>query len=472
MKTSRNEFQALLRQDFSSFIEKSFRELNPNTEFVWNWHINAIAYELEQCRRGLTKRLIINVPPRHLKSHCASVAFVAWLLGHNPSAQIMCVSYAQDLADKHARDCRMLMTARWYRELFSTRVSSSKHAAAEFTTTLQGSRKATSVGGVVTGRGGDFIIIDDPMKPDEAMSDVRRQSANDWYDHSLISRLNDKRTGCIILIMQRLHEDDLTGHSEKSGEWRILRLPAIAEEDEVHLIASPYGVRTVNRSAGEALDPVREPLEILEQIRATQGEYNFAGQYQQAPAPLGGGLVKIGWFQHYDQRTLPLFDLIFQSWDTANKTTELSDFSVCTTWGIKQKQLYLLHVLRKKMGYPDLKRAVCEQRTTFGARVVLIEDKASGTQLIQELISEGQYGITRYQTTMDKVMRMHAVSSTIENGMVYLPEQANWLAVLLQELATFPKGKYDDQADSVSQALDWIKQRYRSSGVQIRTFSL
>jgi predicted phage terminase large subunit-like protein len=124
------------------------------------------------------------------------------------------------------------------------------------------------------------------------------------------------------------------------------------------------------------------------------------------------------------------------------------------------------------MGYPDLKRAVCEQRTTFGARVVLIEDKASGTQLIQELISEGQYGITRYQTTMDKVMRMHAVSSTIENGMVYLPEQANWLAVLLQELATFPKGKYDDQADSVSQALDWIKQRYMSSGVQIRTFSL
>src|ERR1035438_988116 len=195
---------------------------------------------------------------------------------------------------------------------------------------------------------------------DEAMSDVRRQSANDWYDHSLSSRLNDKRTGCIILIMQRLHEDDLTGHSEKSGEWRILRLPAIAEEDEVHLIASPYGVRTVNRSAGEALDPVREPLEILEKIRATQGEYNFAGQYQQAPAPLGGGLVKIGWFQHYDQRTLPLFDLIFQSWDTANKTTELSDFSVCTTWGVKLKQLYLLHVLRKKMGYPDLKRAVCE----------------------------------------------------------------------------------------------------------------
>jgi predicted phage terminase large subunit-like protein len=228
----------------------------------------------------------------------------------------------------------------------------------------------------------------------------------------------------------------------------------------------------VNRFAGEALDPVREPLEILEKIRATQGEYNFAGQYQQAPAPLGGGLIKIGWFQHYDQRTLPLFDLIFQSWDTANKTTELSDFSVCTTWGVKQKQLYLLHVLRKKMGYPDLKRAVCEQRTIFGARVVLIEDKASGTQLIQELISEGQYGITRYQTTMDKVMRMHAVSSTIENGMVYLPEQANWLAVLLQELATFPKGKYDDQADSVSQALDWIKQRYMSSGVQIRTFSL
>ena len=325
-----------------------------------------------------------------MKSHCVSVAFVAWLLGHNPSAQIICASYAQDLADKHALDCRSVIASNWYQEVFLTRLSAQRQAVNEFMTTQKGVRLATSVGGVLTGRGADFIIIDDPLKPDEAMSDARRQTVNDWYDHTLCSRLNDKRTGCIILIMQRLHEDDLTGHVQKSNHWKVLRLPAIAEEDEQHVISTPYGVQTIVRQAGEPLHPQREPLETLEQLRATLGEYNFAGQYQQAPAPLGGGMIKLSWFQRYGPQTqLPQFDFIFQSWDTANKTKELSDYSVCTTWGVIKKQLYLLHVFRKRMLYPELKRMVCEQRRNFGASVVLIEDKASGTQLIQELINEG-----------------------------------------------------------------------------------
>jgi predicted phage terminase large subunit-like protein len=335
-----------------------------------------------------------------------------------------------------------------------------RQAVNEIMTTRNGVRLATSVGGVLTGRGAQFIIIDDPLKPDEALSDSRRQSVNDWYDNTLCSRLNDKRTGCIILIMQRLHEDDLTGHVQKPGNWEILRLPAIAEEDEEHMIASPYGVRTVKRRAGEALDPQREPLEILEQIRAVQGEYNFAGQYQQTPSPSGGGMIKIDWFARYTQQTRPQeFEFIFQSWDTADKNTELSDYSVCTTWGVSKRQLYLLNVFRKRLVYPDLKRAVLDQRLTFGASVVVIEDKASGTQLIQELINEGRYGIVGYQSKLDKIMRMHSVTSMIEAGLVYLPEQANWLEVLLHELATFPRAKHDDQADSISQALDWIRQR-------------
>ena len=232
MKPTLNDFYAFLRENFTLFIERSFNELNPNTKLLWNWHIDAIAYELELCRLGLTKRLIINLPPRNLKSHCASVAFVAWLLGHCPSAQIMCASYAQDLADKHARDCRTVMMSNWYQNSFPTRLSASKQAIADFTTIQKGGRRATSVGGVVTGLGADFIIIDDPLKPDEAISEVRRKTVNEWYDHSLSSRLNDKRNGCIILIMQRLHEDDLTGHLLKSGGWKILCLPAIAEEDE------------------------------------------------------------------------------------------------------------------------------------------------------------------------------------------------------------------------------------------------
>jgi predicted phage terminase large subunit-like protein len=188
------------------------------------------------------------------------------------------------------------------------------------------------------------------------------------------------------------------------------------------------------------------------------GEYNFAGQYQQMPAPLGGGMVKPVWFRHYAPSELPpTFDRVVQSWDTANKASELSDYSVCTSWGISGKNLYLLDVLRRRMEYPELKRAVREQYERFRPSVVLIEDKASGTQLIQELVHEGLYAVTRYQPRQDKVMRMHAQTAMIENGFVRLPETAPWLAQYLHEMTVFPNGRHDDQVDSTAQLLDWFK---------------
>jgi predicted phage terminase large subunit-like protein len=438
------------------------------TEFKPNWHIEVIAAELEKCARGETTRLVINVPPRSLKSQAASVAFPAWLLGQKPSAQIICASYGQDLANKHAMDCRAVLSSAFYRSIFPTRLSPQRQAVQEFMTTQKGVRLATSVGGVLTGRGADFIIIDDPLKPDEALSETQRNAANDWYDHTLYSRLNDKKTGCIILIMQRLHEDDLVGHVMNQGNWKVLRFPAIAEEDETYAIQTTLGPRRFRRRVGEALHPDRESLEILQDIRETQGEYNFAGQYQQAPAPLGGGMVKAGWFKTYTDKELPpKFEMVFQSWDTANKPTELSDYSVCTTWGIQQAHIYLLHVFRRRMDYPALKRAVVEQVVAHQAKEIIIEDKASGTQLIQELVHEGVHGIKRYEPKMDKIMRMHNVTSTIENGFVHLPDKAEWLPEYLHELTTFPKSKHDDQADSTSQALDWVRQGYWGPGMGI-----
>jgi phage terminase large subunit-like protein len=218
---------------------------------------------------------------------------------------------------------------------------------------------------------------------------------------------------------------------------------------------------------------------MLEHLRQMIGEYNFAGQYQQAPTPLGGGLVKAAWFQHYAASALPpSFDRIVQSWDTANKATELSDFSVRTTWGIAGNNLYLVDLVRRRMEYPELKREVRAQYERFRPSVVLIEDKASGTQLIQELVQEGLYAVTRYQPQTDKVMRsqrcqrqrlsrqakpcfaesMHAQTAMIENGFVHLPEAAPWLAQYLHELTVFPHGKHDDQVDSTAQMLDWYKQ--------------
>ena len=454
-----NEYRAVLRQDLCTFIERCFYELNPTTQFLWNWHIEVIAASLEACRSGQTTRLIINVPPRSLKS-LSTNAFVAFLLGHDPSAQIICASYAQDLANKHALDCRTIITSPFYQCLFPrTRLSPHRQSVHEFMTTRQGYRLSTSVGGVLTGRGADYIIVDDPLKPDEALSDTQRKSVNEWFDNSLYSRLNNKRRGCIILIMQRLHEDDLVGHVLGLEDWKVIKFPAIAEQDETHAIQTPNGTRCFLRRAGEPLDLEREPLEVLNRIRETLGEYNFSGQYQQAPAPLGGGLVKAAWFKTYTPAELPLkFEQVFQSWDTANKPSQLSDFSVCTTWGVKEKHFYLIHVYRKRLGYPELKRAVREQAAAFNAKTILIEDKASGTQLIQELVSEGVHAIKRYEPTMDKVMRMNSVTGTIENGFVHIPDKAEWLGEFLHELSTFPNGKYDDQADSTSQALDWIKE--------------
>src|SRR5246127_1668564 len=198
-----------------------------------SWHIEIIAAKLTGLRDGKIGRLIINLPPRHLKSLLASVAFPAWCLGHDPSAQLLCVSYAQDLADKLSRDCRRIVASDWYRRIFPTRLSPQRAAMPEFDTTAQGCRLATSVGGVLTGRGADLIVIDDPLKPEEALSQVQRQAANEWFDHTLYSRLNNTRSGAIILIMHRLHGDDLAGHVLAQEDWEVVSFPAIAEEDQV-----------------------------------------------------------------------------------------------------------------------------------------------------------------------------------------------------------------------------------------------
>lgn len=454
------EYRVLLRRDFVTFITRCFYELSPQATLLMNWHIEVIAAKLEACRQGKIKRLIINVPPRHLKSLMASIALPAWWLGHDPAAQIVCVSYGQELSDKLARDCRTIMHSAWYQSVFPTRLSAEKQSVQEFATIQRGFRLATSVGGVLTGRGGDVIIIDDPLKPEEALSEAQRLACNQWVDNTLRSRLNDKQNGCIILIMQRLHLDDLVGHVCEQEDWEIVSFPAIAEHDEVYAVDTLSGSQQFIRRLGEALHPERESKETLDKIKRTIGAYNFAGQYQQQPAPTGGAIVKESWFRRYGPGEAPeKFDLVLQSWDTANKATELSDYSVCTTWGIKDKQLYLRYVLRKRMEFPELKRAVREQANAFNAGVILIEDKASGTQLIQELREEGNLAVTPYKPVSDKLMRLIAQTPTIESGLVFVPREAHWLAEYLEELTTFPNGKYDDQADSTSQALAWTKQR-------------
>lgn len=394
-RLSQADLLRLMRNDLASFIAASFIELNPGTAYLHNWHIDVIANRLTQFAHGKLTRLVIMLPPRSLKSHCASVSLVAWLLGQDPTKRIICASYSQDLADFHARSCLKLMQSDLYRRLFpNTQLSTTRRAIAEFFTTQEGMRLATSVGGTLTGKGGDYVIIDDPLKPEDALSDTLRNNANEWYDGTVISRLNNKATGGVLIIMQRLHEDDLVGHVLEHKGWEVLRLPAIAEEDEEYRVDTLLGPSTFNRRRGGALHPERESLVTLDQIRATQGEYHFAAQYQQLPAPRGGGLLKTAWLQYYEPHERPeFFDHVIQSWDTAAKATQLADYSVCTTWGVKGDKIYLLEVYRAKLDFPDLRRAAIQLVEQHRPDYVLVEDQSSGTQLIQELTTLSPLGL-------------------------------------------------------------------------------
>lgn len=454
---------AMLRQDLLSFITKCFGWLNPSQPLAMSWHLEALAYHLELvCLRQIT-RLIITVPPRHLKSISASVAFPAWMLGHYPFLRFVCASYSADLSEKHALDCRSIMNAPWYKLVFPrTRISREKNSVSDFTTTMRGGRLSTSVGGSLTGRGGQVLIIDDPMKPDEALSDARRSTANEWFDNTAYSRLDDKQHDAIIVVMQRLHMEDLVGHllAKREG-WVHLNLPAIAQIDE--RIAIGPG-RFHMRKTGDLLQPKREPIEVLNVLREGLGNFSYSAQYLQTPIPIDGEIFKWGWFKPYD--TAPARhgnDQVVQSWDTASKDKEINDFSVCTTWLVKDKTFYLLDVFRKRLNYPELRRAVIEHSVRWRPSAVLIEDKASGTALAQDFQGGELTGVYRpiaIEPEGDKITRAYAQSNAVEAGQVFIPRSAPWLADLRSEIVQFPSGRHDDQVDSIAQFLKWIRRPY------------
>lgn len=445
--------EALLRSDFRAFVEKVFTTLAPGQTYVPSWHVDAIAYKLELVRHGKIRRLIINMPPRSLKSIAASVAYPAFMLGHDPTKRIICVSYSGDLAKKHSNDFRAVLEASWYRRLFpNANIGSFKNTENEIELTDRGFRLATSVGGTLTGRGGDIIIIDDPLKPDDAMSETRRSAANHWFTNTLLSRLDDKRTGAIIVVMQRVHIDDLTGFLlGQSDEWDVLTLPAIATCDAV---IPTWDTQTYVRRIGDSLSPEREPIEILEEMKLQIGSDAFSAQYQQEPAPPGGAMIKRAWIKRYSDLP-PLSEQRFtmQSWDTASKGGPNNDWSVCTTWVVcRNKRWFLKDVWRQRVDYPALKANVLHLAKLHNAKRILVEDTSAGTAIVQELRTEIS-GIIGVKPDGDKQSRMAVASAIFEAGQVFFPERAPWLSDLEAELFTFPGSRHDDQCDSISQAL-------------------
>jgi len=447
------------RDQFMPFLRLSFDTVAAGATFRPNWHIEAIAYQLERVARGEIRRLIITMPPRSLKSICASVAFPAWLLGIDPRLRIICVSYAQELANSLARDCMVVMTSNWYAGVFpKTNIRQGQAATADFATTQHGFRLATSVGGTLTGRGGDIIIIDDPLKPQDAMSEVQRAKTNAWYDTTLLSRLNEKTKGSIVFVTQRLHPEDLVGHVQGSDDWEILNLPAIAEEDE-EIVIGPD--KKHYRRVGDLLQPAREPQDILDSLKAQMGSFAFSAQYQQNPVPADGEMIKWSWLRTYQAPPeRQSGDRIVHSWDTAMKGTETADYSVCTVWLVRGDEYYVLEVIREKLDYPALKKRVIALRERDKPVNILIEDNGSGTSLIQDLRSM-RIATIPIAPEGDKVTRMYARCAAPEAGKVLLPERAAWLDDFKTELLQFPHGRHDDQVDSLSQALAWIEEGRR-----------
>ncbi len=469
--------KALLRVDFKSFCIKVFYEVAGEAAYLDNWHVDVICQAVEAMRLGKNTRLIINVPPRYMKSIICSVALPAFLLGHNPKERILCVSYSDELSAKMASDQRKVMESEWYQELFPF-ARLTRRGVMDLETTAGGGRFSTSVGGTITGRGGNWIIIDDPIKPADASSDTIRNKVNDWYGNTLLSRLDDKRNGKILAIMQRTHLNDLTGHLlETDPSFQLIKMPALAAEDETWSIATPFGVpRIVKRPIGEALHPERESVDDLRRIKSTAGSYTFASQYQQAPECLGGNIIRREWLHTYSApelyeqvRTRRLNLGLGQSWDTASKAGEDNDYSVCITYAHDYcKRVWGLDVFRAKLEFPALlmtaERLIeeCAQKYKLlnpYLSDVLIEEMNSGVGMGQTLQIKFGEQIKFVKPVQDKATRLKSVSHLLENGTCLFPDDnPAWWPDFERELLQFPNGRHDDQCDALSQLLMYEQQ--------------
>jgi predicted phage terminase large subunit-like protein len=455
MNIDRDLANAISRTDFGAFVYRAFEAINPGQRLIPNWHIDVICYHLQLMMNGeARKRLVINLPPRTLKSFIVSVALPAWLLGRAPSTRIICASYSDELATKFSRDCRALLETPFYKSVFpATRLNPKKAAEGEFETTKRGSRLATSVGGTLTGRGGGVLIIDDPIKANDAGSEVARRDAIDWFNGTARSRLDDPATSLVCIAMQRLHVEDLAGILIEQG-WPKLVLPAIATE-AADYVTGPDEV--YHRPVGELLQPNRDSLEAIEELKHEIGSRVFAAQYQQNPTPPDGNMIKAAWLGRYD--TAPErknFQRVVLSCDPAGKAGPRNDYTAITVIGLQQQAIYLLEVSRGHWVVMQMRDQIIALAARWGVDVVVVEDTSSGMSLIQLLKEQTRLDVVGRQSNVDKETRMSRQQGRFEAGRILLPTEALWLADFENELLAFPDGRYDDQVDALLLFLDWF----------------
>ena len=458
---------AMARRDFSCFIELAFPVLHPNQKLVYAEYLEVITWLMTEVEKGKKRRVVINLPPRHMKSLFVSIFYVAWRLGRDPTAKFITLSYGNDLAHDHSGLTRKLMKSRLYRRIFPGTVLD-KHAVDYVRTTQNGYRYATSVGSDITGFGADEIIIDDPMQPDDAASESVKEKVRSWIQSSVLTRFNDPTKGALILVMHRLAPDDLSATLSDQADF-VLKLPLIAEAKEHY---EDGGKVLMLRQPGQVLNPARMSLTDAEKVKTGLPRHVWDGQYQQRPTAGGSGMLQIEKFRRYDLELRPKFEARIHSWDVAATTN--GNASVCTKWGLfhdkKQDQdlLYLYDVIRIRLEMPEVRAAIRTENKIDKPALIVIDERGIGMGLHQELWREGFRNVlgssdTREALERDELAALRPSESKIErfgkaslfvgDGLVFIPTAAPWLERFLYEVAAFPNIADKDQVDSMTQVI-------------------
>lgn len=449
-----NRRQKLVKE-LVEFVGMSFEELNPDTEYLHNWHIDEMCESLVgvYLEEADKKRLIINLPPRHLKSLCTSVAFPAWVLGKSPGKRIIISSYSGEISGKHFRDSRRIMESDWYKKKFPNLIKARRNERNKFITTRSGFYYATSNGGTLTGEGGDILIVDDPQKPMTIHNQTSRMRVVEWFENTFSPRLNDRKKGAIIVTMQRLHEDDLTGALlQKSDKWKVMETPLIATKDEKY------------RKMGEVIHPARYGMEEVLLLRSDMSTKAFETQYQQNPIGNRGGFFNREWFREVEDFERKEGDIIVVSVDSASKLEERHDYTGITAWAIRENQLFCFKAIKEKLDFGSLLTTVKDLISDIMPNFALIEDKSSGIGLIQELskLKLGKTRITPIKPKYSKLCRFLDFVYYFELGRVTFSKKIAILGEMQSEILSFPNVKHDDIVDSIVNFLLWYNSSFES----------
>lgn len=447
-----------------NFVKRAWPHIIPQP-LSYNWHIDAVCDHLQAVANGEIIRLLINIPPGTSKSTISGVMFPAWQwgAGNRPEYKYIGAAYEQGLAVRDSRLMRELVKSQWFQSLWPLQLMGDQNEKLYFENEKRGFRQACAVASM-TGRRGDCIVWDDPLSPEKAHSDAARETAIRIFRETLPTRLNNPTTSAIVIVMQRLHENDPSGYILANDlGYDHLMIPMEYESGRKSF--SSIGWTDPRTIDGELLDPIRFPQEVIDRDKAAMGSVAWAGQMQQRPAPAEGNIFKNSWFPRYSAIPLNYPMRCIHSWDTAYKKDEYNDPSAITVWRVRDQtnEAYLQEAFNGRMEYPELKQKIIQYAERDNPDAILIEDKASGQSLIQELKAHTRLPVIATKPENDKMTRAIAASSTCEAGRIHIPDDALWLDNYLSELTSFPNAKHDDMVDSTSQFINWWRLQDKSA---------